>query len=156
MDIKKFETAKYKKLKKETENIYEQYINKYKEAQHELINQINLQGKYIVHYCFSDKSTPEYLYVNEEFHTKDLVSGRPIIILRGPGFYTDFTGFADADSFDYNAFYEIKIPFDNKNVAIDFLKNIDIIDKNDYIKAWNNAYDKLKNRPFMFLTKYEN
>lgn len=80
-----------------------------------------------------------YLYVNEQFY-HSVGPGHPCIVLRGQGFYFEFTDYQDATYVKWDQFCEYDMPIYNLDEEI---KNIKEITKEKYNEIFDSMVQQM-------------
>ena len=125
---------KFSKLKQE---LREKLYQLSEEESEELLKVINFKGKYL----HINDTQDVYLYVNEQFGHNDIYTNyEPVIFLRGQGFSSEFTQFADSTYSRWDQFFSHTIKIDNLDEA---LTHIEEITKEEYNKAFDKMIEKM-------------
>ena len=128
-----------KKLLKEKDEAYKEFRSKYDEKCDEVNNKIlellPYEGKLIKVQDDNLYYIPLYIRVREIFRHGDK------IIIRGYGFSSEFTEYADATWADWSFMKTHKFQIDDIEKEV---KNITIIDEIEFSNAFNDMVEKMK------------
>ena len=131
-------------LEKERKELYEKAHNIEQEISELKIKDLNLdyEGKYIKYK--DDYETEHYCYVTTIMKDTYVYHGFDIsYMLRGLGFYGEFTGYGDATSFCWSYWHEIYIYAQSVEEFKKKTENITEITKEEFNKAFYGHVEKL-------------
>lgn len=125
---------KYTELK---ECLRKQLINISEKEDEELSKLIDFKDKFVE---ITTNMHVMYLYVDEQFYHSMGITGHSCVVLRGQGFYSEFTDYRDATYAKWDQFCEYDINIDNFDKE---LENIKEITKEEYDKAFDDMIQQM-------------
>lgn len=126
---------KYTKLRDE---LRKQLINLSEKEDKELSKLFDFEDKFIE--ITTDNGYIMYLYVDEQFYHSMGITGHSCVVLRGQGFYSQFTDYKDATYAKWDQFCEYDININNLDKE---LENIKEITKEEYNKAFDDMIQQM-------------
>jgi hypothetical protein len=135
---------KYDKLQEQANEIYSKVGAIYAEQEKLFSQVVNLKGKYVY---FKDSNV--YLYVGTQFY------GSGMLTVRGFGFKSSFSPYADDNYFEWDAFKSIDIHITRCHTFEDVMKDIEIITEDRFNQAFKEAYDKTIEAKNKFIEYWE-
>lgn len=134
---------KYTKLRDE---VRKQLTHLSEKESEELSKLFDFKNKFIE--IKTDHGYIMYLYVEEQF-CHSMIPGHPCIVLRGPGFYFEFTEYKDATYAKWDQFCEHDVKIYNLDEEI---KNIKEITKEKYNEAFESMAQQMitEHKNFIF------
>ena len=125
---------KYTKLR---EGLRKQLANLSEKEDEELSKLFDFKDKFVE--IKTDHGYTMYLYVEEQF-CHSMGPGHPCIVLRGPGFYFEFTKYRDATYAKWDQFCEHDVQIYNLDEEI---KNIKEITEEKYNEAFDSMVQQM-------------
>ena len=125
---------KYTKLRDE---LRKQLANLSEKEDEELSKLFDFKDKFVE--IKTDYGYTMYLYVEEQF-CHSMGPGHPCIVLRGQGFYYEFTDYKDATYVKWDEFCEYDMKIDNLDNEV---KNIKEITKEKYNEAFDSMVQQM-------------
>ena len=125
---------KYTKLRDE---LRKQLANLLEKEDEELSKLFDFKDKFIE--IKTDHGYTMYLYVEEQF-CHSMGPGHPCIVLRGPGFYFEFTAYRDATYAKWDQFCEYDVQIYNLDEEI---KNIKEITEEKYNETFDSMVQQM-------------
>lgn len=126
---------KYTKLRDE---LRKQLTNLSEKEDKELSKLFDFKDKFVE--ITTNNGYAMYLYVEEQFYHSMVIPGHPCVVLRGQGFYSQFTDYKDATYAKWDQFCEYDINIDNLDEE---LKNIKEITKEEYDDAFEDMIQQM-------------
>lgn len=134
-------------LLEEKNKAYEVFRKGYDKACEEFKNKLEellpYKDKYL-HIKDTVKDLEIYLRVDEMFQTKAFSGDRNVILLRGYGFYSNFTEYADATFVHWDFFMEHNIDISGTWNLEEQINNIRIITEEEFNKAFFDMIEHMK------------
>ena len=143
--MKEITNKEIEKLEKERDELYNkahEISDKIKDLKIKEVNLNGFEGKYIKYE--DEEGFPEYMHVN--WVTKETLRHSNFdysYMLRGLGFYGEFTGYGDATQFFWSYWDEIYIYGDGDDFK-EKVKKIKIITKEEFDEAFEKVLEQVK------------
>lgn len=143
--MKEITNKEIEKLEKERDELYNkahEISDKIKDLKIKEVNLNGFEGKYIKYE--DEEGFPEYMHVN--WVTKETLRYSNFdysYMLRGLGFYGEFTGYGDATMFSWSYWHEFYI-YGNEGNFQEKIKKIQIIAKEEFDEAFEKVLEQVK------------
>lgn len=141
------------KLLEEKDKAYEVFQNEYNEAIDDFRNKLEellpYKGKYL-YIKDTIKDLEVYLKVDEMFKSRAFSGNRDVILLRGYGFYSAFTEYADSTFVHWSFFMEHNIDISGTWSLEEQINNIKIITEEEFDKAFDEMIEKMKQEHYEY------